>query len=763
MKKLKRVTSLVLIAAMTLSLAACGKKEETQPTTQATEETVATTEEATTEEEEETGGNLLKNGDISDGDAGYSLYLNGGDADKYANEDGQLQIDIRKTGMVEHGVQVYQDGFKLRQNAVYQFSFDVSSTLERDFEWRFQLNGGDYHAYYAESVDATPEMQHIDVTFTMEEDTDPAPRLCFNLGYSKKMTEENVDAATIGEHTILLDNLSLTCVDDSNATPEPKPIEIPNVKINQLGYTPDAMKIAVFGNIEEEDLTFSVVNVDTNETVYEGDMSKRVYNAGADERNSYGDFSEVKEKGTYKVVSSGGAESHTFTIGEDPYPEVFDNVVKMLYLQRCGCELTKDLAGDFAHPECHTGEAVIYGTNNKIDVSGGWHDAGDYGRYVVSGAKAVADLLLAYECNKDAFTDNMGIPESGDGVSDILNEVKYELDWMKKMQDSNGGVYHKVTCEMFPDTVMPEEETDQLIVCPISNTATGAYAAVMAMASRIYDENTEGAFKGEATAYLDAAKKAYAYLGAHLEDGGFTNPEEIVTGEYPDVNCIDEYYWAAAELYKATGDTGYMKDIEDHITDIKNYTGLGWADVSGYASYALLTADGASEENADVYKKVYDIFMNAADTAVETSGKNGYLVNREKTYEWGSNMGICNSGMLLMMANKINAKADYVTFAKHHLDYIFGVNATGYSFVTGTGILSPTDTHHRPSMVVGKTMPGMLVGGPDGNLEDPYAAAVCYGMPAAKCYADSAQSFSCNEITVYWNSPLIYLMAAVEE
>jgi endoglucanase len=125
-------------------------------------------------------------------------------------------------------------------------------------------------------------------------------------------------------------------------------------------------------------------------------------------------------------------------------------------------------------------------------------------------------------------------------------------------------------------------------------------------------------------------------------------------------------------------------------------------------------------------------------------------------------MTLANNGMVMLMANKlINEDVDYIQLAKKQLDYLLGANSTSYSFVTGYGSLRPNNTHHRPSQALGTTMTGMLVGGANSNLEDPYAQNVLAGKPAAKCYVDNAQSYSCNEITVYWNAPLIYLLAGL--
>ena len=109
------------------------------------------------------------------------------------NDDGELQIDIAKTGSVEHGVQVYYDGFELREGGVYTFSFDVHSTVERDIAWRVQVNGGDYHAYATETGSVGPDVQHEESECTMEEANDPAPRLCFNLGLLQSMKDAGMD------------------------------------------------------------------------------------------------------------------------------------------------------------------------------------------------------------------------------------------------------------------------------------------------------------------------------------------------------------------------------------------------------------------------------------------------------------------------------------------------------------------------------------------------------------------------------------------
>ncbi len=754
----KVLAFLMSLSLFSLTLAGCNSTEnngdestaESQTTVSETSasETETSVEPVAEVDEDE----LLKNGTFDTSDVlPWTQFFQGGNAETSV-EDGKLKVDIKKCGFVEHAVQIYQDGFRLYKNGKYQMKFDVSSTIPRQIQFRIQINGGDYHAYTMEYIDINEEVQTVTIDFEMKEETDPAPRLAFNLGLQG-------DVETMDPHQVYFDNISLKLVDDTNAELIQEAPAGPDVNVDQVGYISTEAKLAVFRGAALGS-EFEVINADTEESVFKGKISEPKDYPSSGEDNAFGDFSDVKEPGNY-YIKANDVKSYTFKIGDDVFDSAYNDVVKMLYLQRCGCELTADLAGDFAHPACHTSEAVIYGTDKKIDVTGGWHDAGDYGRYVVPGAKTVADLFLSYELNPERFGDNSGIPESGNGVPDILDEAKYELDWMLKMQDAEtGGVYHKVTCANFPSMVMPQEETDELIVAPISVAATGDFAAVMAMSSRIYAKTNPE----YAATCKSAAEKAWAYLEANENNTGFHNPKDIVTGQYDDPKQADERFWAAAELYKLTGDSKY-RDVAVKEINASKYIpeGFGWAAVGYYGCFAYLTTPNNQLASDASYTKVKEGFLKAANGVVSYSKSDGYMNSLlPGQYGWGSNMSVANNAMLLVLANKIEANDKYVQTAREHVHYLFGRNPLSISYVTGYGTVSPVNTHHRPSEALGKTMPGMLVGGPDSKLEDPYAKNVLNGKPPAKCYADNSQSFSTNEITIYWNSPLIVAMDSMQ-
>lgn len=739
----KQIVSFILAGSMLLGMTSCSAIWPTEPT-ESTTETEEETTETTEDEDSIMGFNMINNGDFASKDHEWHTYFEGGDGLMYVNDKGEMQFDAKMIGTKEWANQMYYDGFALYKNCKYEMQFDAYSDVERDFKFRIQINGSDYHGYVEEVLHVGPEMTHYDIEFTMEEPSDPAPRLCINLG---KFTTNS----GFKEHTVCFDNFDLRCIDDKGYKEGDSEDKVESlININQVGYLPNTVKFAVMHGDAIADKA-KVVDCATGEVVFEDDMTLGVANPSTGRDEATFDFSSVKQPGTYKIVV-GEIESFEFKIGDDVYDAAFKESLRMFYLQRCGVELTADLAGTYAHPVCHAEKATIFGTKDQIDVSGGWHDAGDYGRYVVSGAKAVADLLLAYNLYPDAFDDNLGIPESGNGIPDVLDEAKFELDWLFKMQNAEGGVYHKVTCTNFPGFVMPEEETEELVVCPVSTTATADFAAVMAMAATIYADIDYN----YSSKCLDAAMKAEAYLDAHKSFEGAKNPDGIVTGEYPDEVDTDERLWAYAELFKATGDLAYDDKFSEIMSKGNVNTGeLGWQGVGAYAAFAYLTADKNQGKFRDVVRAS---FINGVSEVLSNAIADAYS-STLKDYPWGSNMSIANNGMYLVMYDKIEGGTKGDTVARDQLNYLLGANGTGYCFLTGFGTLSPKAPHHRPSQAKGETMPGMLVGGPNQSLEDPYAANVLAGTAPALCYADSDQAFSLNEITIYWNSPLIFLFA----
>ncbi len=507
-----------------------------------------------------------------------------------------------------------------------------------------------------------------------------------------------------------------------------------NIQLNQLGYSPDGKKRAVLrGNLSDQLL----VKNQAGETVLTIPLSQERTELWGDSVVE-ADFSLLKTPGTY-TLHCGEESSYPFAISQNPYNACLTALVDMLYYQRCGCDL-KPETGCFAHPACHTGLARVYGTEERVEVSGGWHDAGDYGRYIVPAAKTVADLMLAWQWNQNAFTP---------GLTDLVQETRWELEWMLKMQRADGGVYHKVSCASFCGMIMPHLETEELILSPVSTTATGDFAAVMAMGCRFY-QSVDAAF---AQRMKEAAVRAWDFLsrqGPIL----FRNPEGIRTGGYGDGSDADERLWAAVELALTLKDESYLSQVESLLAEMDRQTApLGWGDMRGYAAIEGLQLPGHLAEKCRAWV--------LAEAEARYCRMNAYGITMTEHLPWGSNMNVSNHGMMFYMAYQLTKDEKYLLAAQKQLDYLLGVNPVSYCYVSGFGAQPMCRPHHRPSVAQGVCQPGMLSGGPCDGLADACAKQRLQGQPAGKCFVDEHGSYSTNEICIYWNSPLIALMAAL--
>lgn len=529
------------------------------------------------------------------------------------------------------------------------------------------------------------------------------------------------------------------------------------ITVNQIGYTTKGNKAAVFSTRGHE---FHVIDEGNGAAVYSGRTGPAIADIPSGTKVHTGDFSALRTPGRYHIEGEDGAVSSSFIIADKPYHELQQGLLKAFYYYRCGTELSEEFAGPWGHRACHTAEGKVYGEPGlMLDSCGGWHDAGDYGKYSGPGAKAVADLLLAYELYPTAFADAIPLPESDGSTPDVLLECKVELDWLFKMQDSGtGGVYHKLTTLNFPGLeVMPEDDTAELYFSPVSAAATGDFAAIMAMAARVYKPFD----KAYAYKCLEAALNAWAWLEKHPDAGGFTNPPEITTGEYGDSEVNDERYWAAAELYRTTGEPAYHKAFQELAQLTFPKYSWGWADMGGYGTLAYLL-NGEARADASLYSLLKDGLLMEAERLVRQSRQDGYHISLlEEDYIWGSNMLVMNNAMLLLAAEHFSGDSSYAGCAQDHLHYLLGRNVLDISYVTGYGDRPVRNPHHRPSVGDGVAVPvpGLVSGGPDRGLHDEYAVEHLQRKPAAQCFVDHELSYSTNEVTIYWNSPAVFVTA----
>ncbi len=537
-----------------------------------------------------------------------------------------------------------------------------------------------------------------------------------------------------------------------------------SIYVNQLGYLPSSRKIA----ISTRPCNFQIIRVSDQVSVFEGSVHEKTVDSVSGDNTYRIDFTELTEPGQYYVLAGNNGKSPTFTIGQNVYDKLQTDLLKCFYYQRCGTELKGEHAGRYTHPACHTKDAILLKdylnkTENPktYEVKGGWHDAGDFGRYTAAGAVAVAHMLYAYELYPESFNSSSNIPESGNGIPDVLNECRYELEWLFKMQTKDGGVYHKLTAFNHAPFIMPQDDHDQFILFPVSSFAVADFTAVMALASRIYrkfDENF-------ANRCLDAALKSLEWLKANPYRD-FKNPPGCNTGGYYDDADIDERLWAAAELLRADKShrNEYVAKVTELTNDFVTKTEFGWMDVSGFAAMSILTDPEHSVGMLEAHYK--NVIEKEASRLLSLLKSSGYLLALEsKDFCWGSNMVVANRAILFILAAKIcdeKTGDKFLEGAMEHLHYLLGRNALGISYITGEGENAYSHPHNRSTECDGidEPMPGWVSGGPLEKLLDPaIKAAVPEGTPPMKCYVDDSGSYSSNEITIYWNSPVVFMCA----
>ena len=550
---------------------------------------------------------------------------------------------------------------------------------------------------------------------------------------------------------------------DEIENPRPEMISAPmTIFVDQAGYRPSAEKTAV---LTFPAYTFAVMD-ENGRQAFSGTVVSAGFDKSSGENVWHADFTALNTPGRYHIVC-GSERSLDFTIGEDVYQDCFDKCMKAFYYQRCGCELLPEFAGQWTHKKCHCARALLWENHDvSLEVSGGWHDAGDYGRYTTAAATALAHLFYAWKLYPKVFKkQDISIPGKPSDMPDVLIECRYELEWLLKMQRFDGAVWHKATTAQHAAFVMPEDDNEQMYVLPISTSATADFAAVTALASTIYRKYDE-IF---ADWLLKCSIAAYDWLEKTPQFIGFSNPEGCGTGVYGERSDADNRFWAAAELFSALGEERYYDRLLKLLENDFPRTALGFASVGGFGSLSLLLSGRAG---GTLLNHLHKEFISRAEHLADICDNSGWNVSlTEDEYHWGSNMQVLTNGMIFMIAdwlekNSVTGRPRFRRYAAMQLDYILGVNATGYSFVTGVGGFCVNYPHHRQAFAdnIEECFPGLVSGGPDSYRDDKFAAALIPdGTPPMKCYSDNMECYSLNEVTIYWNSPAVFLLAGLSE
>ena len=551
------------------------------------------------------------------------------------------------------------------------------------------------------------------------------------------------------------------------------------IRINQLGYYPGAPKTAIVVGMDDTG-AFYIIAENTRDTVYRGIAEAAVHSAHSSLVTRCLRFDGLQRQGRYRIAVSGMGSSFPFSIHPHVQQQAAKAALKGYYYMRASMPLEAAYAGKWARRAGHPDTAVLVhasaATTQRpagtiIACPGGWYDAGDYNKYVVNSGISTATLLSAYE-DFPAYFDTLhtNIPESYDRIPDILNEVIYNLRWMLTMQDPyDGGVYNKCTNAAFDGMVMPEVTKLPRYVVQKGTAATLDFAAVTAQAARIFRKFGRD-LPGLADSCLRASRYAwewaqrYPALEYNQNEMNRQYMPRISTGGYGDRRFADEWNWAACELYATTKEEAYHTVVAERINDSLSLP--SWSNVTMLGYYTLLRLEKqlpphAGAPDMDALKKRLLAFADAYLAAVNDNAFKTVMGGRRSDFNWGSNSNAANQGIVLINAWFITKNRKYIDNALTNLDYLLGRNATGYSFLTGTGSKSTRHPHHRPSVADGidDPVPGLLAGGPNPARQD---RCLYEFTDPETAYSDTDCSYASNEVAINWNAPLVYLANAVE-
>jgi len=570
---------------------------------------------------------------------------------------------------------------------------------------------------------------------------------------------------------ILFVSLALILTHGDTQVPAEAPPSVPAVRVNQVGYQPGTGLALAVGEPSGE--TAVVRDVHTGREIARVPIGASQHDPQSGDTVRAVPFPQLGQPGKYVVEVPGLGRSDPFAIARDVFRRPLYLATRSFYGLRCGTAV--DLGPEFPayrHAACHLQDGTFHSSSGKTGrrpATKGWHDAGDYGKYIVNSGISTGQLLWAYEWYPELWKGiRLDIPESGNATPDLLDETRWNLDWMLAMQDEDGGVWHKLTSERFGSFTMPEDDdagTRYVIGTGEPSfkgtCATADFAAVMAIAARVY-KPFDGSFADRA---LAAARQAYAWTRANA-DVPFRNPQGVSTGAYGDRDCRDERLWAAAELVRTTGESPFDAAVRELAPafEVSASAPQEWPNVAnmGLWTYALSTHAGA---DARLRKKIVQGTVAAASTvAARTRAAAWRHALLDSNFIWGSNGVAANYGVLLLAADRLAPDPAFKAAAADHAHYLLGRNTFGLSFLTGVGSRPFRHPHHRPSGADANDLPwpGLLSGGPNARGGDPALDKVP-AQPPARRYVDDQTSYASNENAINWNAALVLLLSGLND
>lgn len=741
-------------------------------------------------------------------------------------DNGVYRITIVNPGGASQGgedrwdCQFRHRGLKIVSGHQYKVSYEITASnsgkfytkignLDGDVElWHNMSTGdGDFNNTWDPIQINANETKKVEVTFTPSQSMDVA-EWAFHLGGDGQYTPGGCfPAGTV----ITFDNMSLIDLSgDENDYVQPEEEQRHFILANQVGYFKGRAKRATFVSEDtKSSFTFDVVD-ENGKSVYSGKAQKFGYDKDSDDNVYILDFTELNDEGTYHIETSNGDVSRDITIGgSSVYSSMLYDSLNYFYQNRSGIDIEASLitSGDanaLARKAGHPKDMAeiehtwgYSGSSGSIDVTGGWYDAGDHGKYVVNGGFSLWLMQNQYEAAvKYGFADKyadgtMNIPENTNGYPDLLDEARWEMDWMFSMIVDSGEykdmVYHKAHDEKWTALgIAPADDTMKRIVKPPTTAATLNFVACAAQAARLW----KGIDDSFADKCLEAAERCYEAAKKH-PDMFAPLDESVGGGAYGDTDVSDEFCWAATELFITTGNEDYYDDTTESRFFLDVPTSLGGGesvDTVGSFDWGNTAACGtlSAALNTDAFDKgdaeiITDAVTGAADYFIELEKSQGYGLpygqsklaynDSDEGYIWGSNSFVTDNAIVIAYAYLLTGDGEYLDGAIGGMDYILGRNAMDYSYVTGYGSHTTEYPHHRYwSQLIDESFPkapcGVMAGGPNSGMQDPWVQGSGWKkgqIAPQKCYLDHIEAWSVNECTINWNASLAWLAGFLAE
>jgi hypothetical protein len=586
------------------------------------------------------------------------------------------------------------------------------------------------------------------------------------------------------------------------------------IMVDQLGYRPDMPKVAVLvdpqlghnaadtyapgATLQLRRWDDAGIVLSAASTPWSGGQTQ----ASSGDRGWWFDFSSVTTPGSYYVYDPDNElRSHCFEVRDDVYRPALVAATRMFFYNRCGfakqephADARWTDAAAYLGPGQDTEARFVDDKGNALlarDMSGGWFDAGDTNKYTTFAAKPVHQLLCAYAQNPGAFTDDFGIPESGNGIPDLLDEVRWELDWLVRMQNQDGGAHIKIGAIQYVSASPPSSDAIPRYYAPVCSSATISVAGMFAHAALVLrDFPSLAGYAGELQSRAVSAWQWYHANPLRTD----CDTQEIKSGDADQSEAKQQQLAvvAAIYLYALTGDSQYDSHVIAHYRITRPYQDNGWSRYDAEEGDALLfytTLPGADPgvRAALLEKKVEEATTQADIYRFDPSRDLYRAYITDATYHWGSNQARCDNGNtnydMIHFGLDAEHHAEYYARAAGILNYIHGVNPFGMVYLSnmyGYGAeLSANEIYHawfcdgsiwdNAVMSANGPAPGYVPGGPNASYSGDSAPPA--GQPLQKCYLDwngsawsetyKDKSWEITEPAVYYQSAYVKLVSSL--